>query len=290
MKKCHGTIPVARKGAWIMKTQWASDTLRRAGDAVMAFALLFTGAIVLSGCMGGQPSTNAIETRPIAVAPPWAPAYEDGLAVRYYYLPDYEVYYDVWDHEFAYLDEGRWVFTRELPGPYAAIDLSSAFVVVLNDRVYEPWMHHQYYVAHYPRYYYMSVYGDREGRQLRGFNENGARPLRIIGAVRTQMHAPAQVQPSHAFPELPVAHVSAPGQGDLRKPGDERTPGAVGSAAPPPHPIAPPPADHAGHPPRSPQPVHYDGGNVGKPVKVEPHMTRPKDGDKSRPASKEKER
>jgi len=259
--------------------------------------LVALGMITLGGCYTTQPSTEAIETRPIAVAPVWAPPYEDGRAARYYYLPDYELYYDVWDHEFVYLDEGNWMFARELAGPYAHIDLSTAFVVVLNDRVYEPWMHHEYYMGHYPRYYYLNVYNARDGRMIRGFNENGERPLRSPGAVRAQQHAPGSTQPLDQFPALPVARVPIPGtsrpQGNnTRRPGDERQPVAPVTPAPasPPPAAAPLPGAQRAHPTRTPQPVHYYGANVGKPVKVEPHMMRPHDDGKDKGRAKDKDR
>lgn len=225
-----------------MQTIRHSSSHRWAGHAVPSVLLILIAPILIAGCMGGEPSTVYVEPPPMAVAPPWAPAYENARGVRYYYLPDHEIYYDVWDHEFIYLDDGHWHFVRELPGPYATIDLTNEFVVVLNDRVYEPWMHHQYYVAHYPRYYYLSVYDGTDARQVRGFNENGERTLRMPGEVRAQQHVPATLPPAHSHG-----------------------------------------ADQAAHPPRAPQRVHYSGDTVGKPVKVEPHMMRPHNADRSKP-------
>ena len=290
-----------------MMTMWLS--LRRRGISGAAMLACMIGLATLSGCMTSQPTTGAFDNRPVPVAPPWAPSYDDGRMVRYYYLPDYEVYYDVLEHEFAYLEDGNWIFTRTLPGPYANVDLSNAFVVVLNERVYEPWMHHEYYMAHYPRYYYLSVYNTHDARQFRGFNENGERTLRAPGEVRGQQHNPGAPPPPNQFPTLPVGRAPIPGGGtqgpDVRKPGDERHPVVPAPAPAPAPPPAPAPAplpvattpvrpqggDHAAHPPRTPQPVHYYGDSVGKPVKVEPHMTRPtvKDKDKEKEKPKEKD-
>jgi len=107
--------------------------------------------------------------------PPWAPYYDNVSMVRYYYFPDIECYYDVWNHEFVYLEDGSWMFGATLPPAFAWFDLNNAFVVVLNSNVFEPWMHFHYYVSHYPRYYYRTTYRDTYNdvnRPMRGFNEN----------------------------------------------------------------------------------------------------------------------
>ena len=110
------------------------------------------------------------------IAPPsWAPDYDSQNPAHYYYLPDIECYYDLWNREFVYLEDGNWLFSPTLPSIYAGFDLYNCFTVILNNSVHEPWMHFHYYVAHYPRFYYKSI--NRDGyhdnaRPLRGFNEN----------------------------------------------------------------------------------------------------------------------
>lgn len=110
----------------------------------------------------------------VNVAPPsWAPEYDN--SANYYYLPDIECYYDVRNRLFVYLQDGNWRFEATLPSVYASFDLNNSYVVFLNNAVNEPWMHFQYYVAHYPRYYYKSVDRDRyteNGHRQRWFNEN----------------------------------------------------------------------------------------------------------------------
>jgi hypothetical protein len=111
------------------------------------------------------------------IAPPaWAPYYDNVNRVRYYYFPDIECYYDVWNREFVYLEDGSWMFGATLPPSYSWFDLNSAFIVLLDYDVFEPWMHFHYYVSHYPRYYYRTFYRDNNrdiNRPMRGFNENG---------------------------------------------------------------------------------------------------------------------
>ena len=124
----------------------------------------------ISGCGPTTYVTAGVEySNPI-----WAPPYYSG--VRYYYLPDIETYYDLSDQEFVYLDNGQWLFSPALPPIYSSYDLNNGFVVALNVGVYRPWLHHQYYVAHYPRYYYHNVYLDNIAA-IRGFNENQRKPF-----------------------------------------------------------------------------------------------------------------
>ena len=119
--------------------------------------------------------------------PPWAPAYYPG--VRYYYIPDLEMYYDLSNQDFVYLDDGQWMFSYGLPSIYAGYDLYNAFVVALDAGVYQPWMHHQFYVSHYPRYYYRSVYNHDENANIRGFNENERKPISLTQGDKERMNA-----------------------------------------------------------------------------------------------------
>jgi hypothetical protein len=109
-------------------------------------------------------------TQTVYQNPQWAPPYSQG--VRYYYLPDIETYYDLSSHEFISLSNGEWVYSRECPSVYSGFDLNNSFTVGLNVNIYQPWMHHQYYVSHYPRYYYRDYYDHGNIPYVRGFNEN----------------------------------------------------------------------------------------------------------------------
>jgi hypothetical protein len=134
---------------------------------VLMFILLFT-----SGTLNLYPQEPAEHT--VITPPAWAPPYNNVNEVRYYYFPDIECYYDVWTHEFIYLEDGSWMFGSTLPPSYSWFDLNTAYIVFLNSNVYEPWRHFHYYVSHYPRYYYRSFYNDWDDiyRPIRGFNEN----------------------------------------------------------------------------------------------------------------------
>ncbi|MFI5185124.1 MAG: hypothetical protein ACHQF0_00200 [Chitinophagales bacterium] len=133
---------------------------------ISVIAVFLISLYCLPGC--STPSYTAFDVH--YTNPLWAPPYYEG--VRYYYLPDIEVYYDLTDEEFAYLDNGQWFFSSVLPPMYSNYDLFNGFVIALNVNVFQPWRHHQYYVSHYPRYYYHSFYRNADISNLRGFNEN----------------------------------------------------------------------------------------------------------------------
>lgn len=117
--------------------------------------------------------------------PGWAPPYYPG--VRYYYIPDIETYYDLSNQDFVYLDDGQWLFSNTLPSMYSSYDLYNGYVIALDANVYQPWMHHHFYVSNYPRYYYRSLYRDDVVGSVRGFNENVKKPFLTTPAERTRM-------------------------------------------------------------------------------------------------------
>lgn len=132
-------------------------------------AIIIIGT-ALSECGPGTYVTTGVQY----TNPSWAPSYYSG--VRYYYLPDIETYYDLSDGDFVYLDDGQWMFSPVLPPMYSNYDLYGGFVIALNRGVYRPWLHHQFYVSHYPRYYYRNVYHNNMAA-IRGFNENVRKPI-----------------------------------------------------------------------------------------------------------------
>lgn len=123
-----------------------------------------------------ETATSRTVVRVSYTNPAWAPAYHAGI--RYYYFPDIEAYYDLQNRDFVYLQDGRWFFSNELPPYYGDFDLYHAYVVSLNIDVYQPWRHHHYYVANYPRYYYRNYYRNNHDYDgIRGFNENDRHPI-----------------------------------------------------------------------------------------------------------------
>jgi hypothetical protein len=132
------------------------------------YVILF---LALNGCV----TTSLVNQNVQYSNPPWAPAYYPG--VRYYYIPDIETYYDLSNQDFVYLDNGQWLFSRTLPSFYSGYDLYNGYVIALDQDVFQPWMHHQFYVSNYPRFYYRSVYNNTVIPNIRGFNENERKPV-----------------------------------------------------------------------------------------------------------------
>ncbi len=88
----------------------------------------------------------------IGTPPPWGPfGYTE---VRYYYLPDIEIYYDVHLGHYVYFDKGKWYRNRNLPVRYRNYDFYSGYKVVLSD--YNGNTPHQHFKSHrvnYPKGY-----------------------------------------------------------------------------------------------------------------------------------------
>ena len=89
----------------------------------LCFVLTIFGAATLTQSCE---TTQQLETERIVSPPHWAPPYDNTEQVHYYYLPDLEIYYDVWTNEFIYLDAGHWIFSPFLPPMYTSYDLRSA--------------------------------------------------------------------------------------------------------------------------------------------------------------------
>lgn len=163
-----------------MKTIIFPYNKKRLSRLFCTFISLVAASIIFQGC---DPvlysSTGTYQTTTEVYRPDWAPVYDNNDNARYYYLPDIEAYYDLHTREYICLEDGNWVFTSILP--YASFDIRSAFVVVLDNHVSQPWRHHQLYVSHYPRYYYRTVYNSPKYNysyhDMRGFNENGRKDI-----------------------------------------------------------------------------------------------------------------
>ncbi|MDP3912803.1 MAG: hypothetical protein Q8R96_03595 [Bacteroidota bacterium] len=134
--------------------------------AVVAVVLLSMTSF--NGCNTYRQGTSGSQTS--YENPQWAPSYYGGT--RYYYLPDIESYYDIYTREFIFLNHAQWIYSPYLPTIYPDFNLNNSFIVVVNSNMYQPWMHHQYYVSHFPRYYYRDYYDRSNFAYVRGFNEN----------------------------------------------------------------------------------------------------------------------
>lgn len=134
----------------------------------MAVAVVLLSMTSITGCNAYRQGTYGSQTN--YENPEWGPSYYDGT--RYYYLPDIESYYDIYTREFIFLNNAQWIYSPYLPSIYPDFNLNNSFVVVVNSNMYQPWMHHQYYVSHFPRYYYRDYYDRSNFAYVRGFNEN----------------------------------------------------------------------------------------------------------------------
>jgi hypothetical protein len=128
---------------------------------------------MFTGCETYRYGSSA--SQPVYENPQWAPPVYPGI--RYYYLPDIECYYDIYSREFIFLDHAQWIYSPTLPYMYPGFDLNNCFVVVVNSNIYQPWMHHQYYVSHFPRYYYRDYYDHSNIPWVRGYDENFRRAV-----------------------------------------------------------------------------------------------------------------
>jgi hypothetical protein len=89
--------------------------------------LLFLASLLFVMC---APRRAVVVNNP-SPPPMWGPmGYE---TVRYYYLPDLMVYYDVHTAMFMYPRGNRWVYRSYLPGYYGNFDLYHTYKVVLHD-------------------------------------------------------------------------------------------------------------------------------------------------------------
>ena len=135
----------------------------------------------INSCMPPPDETVVYQTY---LPPPWAPPYDNVSQIRYYYFPDYEMFYDVWDGVFCYQSGAVWICSATLPQMYATVNLYGTFIVLVHRNLTHPWDHYNYFRHNYPRHCY-EQYGPivernrivpnipRERRLVpRAFNEN----------------------------------------------------------------------------------------------------------------------
>jgi hypothetical protein len=92
------------------------------------------GALLVFGAFAITPKTEAQVRFGLNVnignQPAWrVPGYN---YAQYYYLPEIETYYDVNRRQFVYMDNGRWVFSNNLPYRYRNYDLYGGNKIVVN--------------------------------------------------------------------------------------------------------------------------------------------------------------
>lgn len=82
--------------------------------------------------------------------PAWGPyGYNEA---RFYFIPDIDVYYDVWYGNYWYLDYGVWTCQPSLPPRYAGFNLYGCYKVVLDYRGANPYRYYNDHRVSYARY------------------------------------------------------------------------------------------------------------------------------------------
>jgi len=108
-------------------------------------------AIFFSGLLSAQVSVT------VGTPPPWGPAEASGI--RFYYMPDIQMYFDVNSGEYVYFSGGTWVHTTTLPARYRHYDFYKEYKVPLRDYHGEhPWENHGAYHKSYPKGYHKGEY------------------------------------------------------------------------------------------------------------------------------------
>jgi hypothetical protein len=130
----------------------------------IAFAL----ALFMSVLAHSQVSVNVN----IGTPPNWGPVgYDDS---RYYFLPDIDIYYDVTQSQYIYLDNGVWVRERSVPARYRNYDFYSGYKVVLRDyKGSKPYSYHSKHRAAYPKGYVGKPQKNRGSKPDKGYKSEG---------------------------------------------------------------------------------------------------------------------
>jgi hypothetical protein len=95
--------------------------------------------------------------------PQWGPSGYDH--VEYYYLPDLDMYYNVPNRTYTYLQGNRWITVNSIPQQYRNYDLYSGYKVVVNEP--NPWNRNNNYRTQYAAYR-----GNRNQVNLRDYSRN----------------------------------------------------------------------------------------------------------------------
>ncbi|MGN0003610.1 MAG: hypothetical protein ACI35V_09255 [Sphingobacterium composti] len=110
----------------------------------LLYFTLLIGGLFISQSADAQVRVNIN----IGSQPLWGPVGYD--YVRYYYMPEIDVYYNVASRKYTYYQGNRWVTKSKLPGKYRNFDLFRTYKVVINDA--NPWNYHKRHRGDYGRH------------------------------------------------------------------------------------------------------------------------------------------
>lgn len=108
--------------------------------------IVFIAFFTACSCFSGFAQVNVQFN--VGLQPLWGPVGYD--YVRYYYLPDVDVYYDVTARQYIYFNNGSWVRLSSLPPVPRGFDIYNSYKVVINDP--DPWVSHNRYRDRYYHY------------------------------------------------------------------------------------------------------------------------------------------
>lgn len=110
----------------------------------LLYFTLLIGGLFITQSSQAQVSVNIN----IGSQPLWGPVGYD--YVRYYYMPEIDVYYNVATRKYTYFHGNRWVTKSKLPARYRNFDVYRTYKVVIND--HNPWHHHKVNRSKYSHY------------------------------------------------------------------------------------------------------------------------------------------
>jgi hypothetical protein len=122
--------------------------------AVVAAVFLLQSCSSTTHTLAYNPYATATTTSAVYTPPSWAPAYANITNVHYYYFPDCDAYYDAANQQFYSLNSGAWTPSASVPSNCSNLDLNTAYTVMLNNNVSQPWTNDAFYRTNYPVHSY----------------------------------------------------------------------------------------------------------------------------------------
>jgi len=108
---------------------------------------LFLCLFMLNPSVAQESARGNIVKQPI-----WGPVGYD--YVEYYYIPEFDAYYNVHQQKFIYLENNKWVKRSSLSKKHRGYDMYRVTKFVINEP--QPYLHHQKHKA---------IYGSESGHQ-----------------------------------------------------------------------------------------------------------------------------
>ncbi|HEY6160868.1 MAG TPA: hypothetical protein VI112_06580 [Bacteroidia bacterium] len=102
-----------------------------------------------------NPHSRVLRRSSAGVQPGWGIAFDRNT--RYYYFPEIETYYDVFNTCFVHWNGREWKRSGELPSCYRWFDVYRDHKVALGNEREEPWKFHLVYTLKYPKNKWQSL-------------------------------------------------------------------------------------------------------------------------------------